>query len=49
MSSSVSAPSLSVVWQWKTPVMSAVSTSSGSSSFSAASISPVFSRSSGGT
>ena len=29
MSSSVSAPSLSVVWQWKTPVTSAVSTSIG--------------------
>ena len=48
MSSSVSAPSLAVVWLWKTPRMSVSSTNLGSGPAAAASTSPVFSRSSGG-
>ena len=48
ISASVLLPSDSVVWLWKAPRRSPNSTSLGSSPFSAASISPIPSRSSGG-
>ena len=48
MASMLAVPSLQVLWMWKSPLMSSMVTRWGNFPSIAASISPLFSRSSGG-